>query len=132
MSRRFRYVIINLQLILIMIKHVYVYTRTQRQNYINYRRYRKRMRTVTRQKWAGWIWFYPAQAAVEVDPIMKGLVIFHDHEVSFCHADKELEQFLRDRWIFLQKSAGATVKIHSYSPTPTSQSVFLSLSHIIG
>jgi hypothetical protein len=41
---------------------------------------------------------------------MKGLVIFHDHEIAFCHADKDLESYLRERWTFLQKSAGATDK----------------------
>ena len=42
---------------------------------------------------------------------MKGLVIFHDHEIAFCHADKDLESYLRERWTFLQKSAGATVRL---------------------
>ena len=48
---------------------------------------------------------------------MKGLVIFHDHEIAFCHADKDLESYLRERWTFLQKSAGATVRLElaSYS-----------------
>ena len=45
---------------------------------------------------------------------MKGLVIFHDHDISFCHTDKDLERYLRERWNLLQKSAGATV-----SPLPS-------------
>ena len=69
-------------------------------------------------------------------------MIFHDHEISFCHADKELEKYLKERWIFLQKSAGATVNeqspVSSSSPStlltagyrPVDERVFLHLSRV--
>lgn len=54
--------------------------------------------------------------------IMKGLVIFHDYEISFCHADKELERYVRERWTYLEKSAGATVrKLLGVMVYPTNQ-----------
>ena len=51
---------------------------------------------------------------------MKGLVIFHDHELAFCHADKDLEKYLKERWDLLQKSAGATVSDETPRSSPPS------------
>ena len=46
---------------------------------------------------------------------MKGLVIFHEHEISYCHVDKELEKYARDRWRYLEMSAGATVRTPTFT-----------------
>lgn len=40
---------------------------------------------------------------------MKGVVVFHYHEIFYSHVDKPLETFVKERWKSLEVQAGASV-----------------------